>query len=424
MGFNCKLTFVLASVLTLLSYNANAEEVPPLNVEENLSAEEKAPTFEQCVVGLKDKARSEGINPQVINAGLDNVKHDANVIKYDRRQPEFSESFASYFNKRVNNWRIEKGRELRKTHQKLLTELQHKYGVPPHYLISFWGLETNFGAYKGKMSIIRSLTTLACDQRRRAFFTEELMLALKLAEKEQLPPEKMLGSWAGAMGHTQFMPSAYLKYAVDGDGDGKVDLWNSVPDALTSAANFLQNLGWKQGFRWGREVALEDNFSYHNSGIDLIKSLKDWGTIGVNRTNGKAMPTSEMEASLLLPSGHKGPAFLVYDNFHVIMRWNRSQFYAIAVGHLADRISGAGKLHKSPAQTPNLSATHLLTLQQKLTTLGFDVGKPDGLMGPATAKGIRDFQHARNMVADGFPHQDVFAALGIELAAKKTDESM
>lgn len=375
-------------------------------------------TFAQCKAQLHTKALTEGIDEKVVTAALKDIEHDANVIKYDRRQPEFSESFASYFNKRVNQWRVDKGRAMRKTHNKLLLELQAKYGIPPHYLISFWGLETNFGAYKGKMSIIRSLTTLACDQRRSAFFTEELMLALKLAQKEQLDTKQMLGSWAGAMGHTQFMPSAYLKYAIDGDGDGKVDLWNSIPDALTSAANFLQNLGWKRGFKWGREVSLGDDFGYHVSGIDQNKSLNDWSIAGVRRTNGKAMPKSDIAASLLVPSGHKGPAFLVYDNFHVIMRWNRSQFYAIAVGRLADRIAGSGKLHRVPQPSPNLSAAHLMSLQEKLTSMGFDVGTPDGIMGPATAKGIRDFQHTRNMVADGFPHQDVFAALGIDLEAK------
>lgn len=378
-------------------------------------------TFDQCIVKLKGKAIKDGIAASVVSAGLDKVSHDSNVIKYDRRQPEFSQSFANYFNKRVNQWRVDKGRQMRKKHNKLLLELQAKYGIPPHYLVSFWGLETNFGAYKGKMSIIRSLVTLACDPRRSDFFTQELMLALKLAERENINPNIMQGSWAGAMGHTQFMPSAYMKYAVDGDGDGKVDLWNSVPDALTSAANFLQNLGWKRGFKWGREVALQDSFAYHNSGIDKTMGLNNWNSIGVNRTSGKPLPQSTLEAALLLPSGHKGPAFLVYDNFHVIMRWNRSQFYAIAVGRLAERIAGAGKLHRVPADSPNLSSAHMLSLQEKLTSLGFDVGKPDGIMGPATAKGIRDFQQQRKMVADGFPHSDVFVALGINLNKEKTE---
>jgi membrane-bound lytic murein transglycosylase B len=286
--------------------------------------------------------------------------------------------------------------------------------------MSFWGLETNFGQYKGKMSTIRSLVTLACDKRRSQFFTEELMLALKLAEREDLDPKLMVGSWAGAMGHTQFMPSAYMKYAVDGDGDNKIDLWHSVPDALTSAANFLQHLGWQRGYRWGREVSLKEDFGYHNSGMDNAGPLAKWGKLGVNKTNGKAIGKADIEAALIVPAGHKGPAFLVYDNFEVIMRWNRSQFYAIAVGRLADRISGAGELHQPPVDTPNLTNTQLLSLQQKLTSLGFDVGKPDGIMGPATQKGIRDFQFSKKMVADGFPHTDVFAALGINL----TDQPM
>lgn len=397
------------------------------------SATEQAPlpqltpeAFDRCINQLKQKANTAAINRQVVDQALKNITFDHKVIEYDRRQPEFSESFASYFNKRVNQWRVDRGRAMLKEHQQLLAKLQQQYGVPAHYLVSFWGLETNFGAYKGKMSIIRSLATLACDQRRSGFFTEELLKALRLAEREKLAPETMVGSWAGAMGHTQFMPSAYLQYAVDGDGDGKIDLWQSIPDALTSAANFLSNLGWKGGFRWGREVRLSDGFAYFNSGIDKSHSVKQWRNKGVMLTSGKPLPDSDISASLLLPAGHKGPAFLVYDNFHVIMRWNRSQFYAIAVGRLAERIAGAGKLHQPPEPAPNLKLTELLKLQQALSKLGFDVGKPDGIMGPATAKGIRDFQKTRNMVADGFPHTDVFAALGIELhrAAQNKEKAL
>lgn len=379
--------------------------------------------FAQCVNELQLQAQSQGINPTVISKHLGHISHNIKVIEFDRRQPEFSESFANYFNKRVNTWRISKGQQMLKQHQKLLLNLQATYGIPPQYLMAFWGLETNFGSYKGKMSIIRSLVTLACDQRRRDFFTKELMLALKLAEREDLNSDTMLGSWAGAMGHTQFMPSAYMRYAVDGDGDGKINLWDSIPDALTSAANFLKNLGWKSGFRWGREVSLADNFQYQHSGINSAKPINRWGEIGVTKTNGKPIANADIEAALLVPAGHKGPAFLVYDNFSVIMRWNHSQFYAIAVGRLADRISGAGQLHRPAVKTPNLTATQMLSLQQKLIALGFDVGKPDGIMGPATQKGLREYQYSQKMVADGFPDSTVFNKLGISIAPN-TEKSL
>ena len=374
--------------------------------------------FQQCLANLKQQAKNQQISETVIKQNLDEVTFDHKVIEYDRRQPEFSESFSSYYNKRVNKWRIDQGRQMLLKHKTLLLQLQQTYGIPAHYLMSFWGLETNFGRYKGKMSIIRSLTTLACDPRRSDFFTQELMLALKLAQREKLNSQQMLGSWAGAMGHTQFMPSAYTKYALDGDGDNKIDLWHSVPDALTSAANFLNQLGWQQGFRWGREVALPANFGYQNSGTDNAGPLSKWHNLGVTQTDQKAIGKADMEAALIVPSGHHGPAFLVYDNFEVIMRWNRSIFYAIAVGRLADRISGAGKLHKPPIQSPNLTRIQLQSLQQKLIDLGFNVGKPDGIMGPATQKGIRDFQFSKQMIADGFPSQDVFAALGVPLTLK------
>jgi membrane-bound lytic murein transglycosylase B len=405
-------TSLLSKPLVALLFLA----VPWVNAQEAVEPEQV--TFEQCVVNLQQQAKSEGVSEPIITATLSTVTRNEKVIEYDRRQPEFSESFSSYFNKRVNQWRVDKGRKMLVEHKKLLLNLQQTYGVPPQYLISFWGLETNFGSYKGKMSIIRSLVTLACDPRRSEFFTTELMLALKLAQREGLDPKTMLGSWAGAMGHTQFMPSAYTQYAIDGDGDRKVDLWNSIPDALTSAANFLQNLGWKRGFRWGREVSLAKDFGYQNSGMDNAKPMKSWHKFGVTKTNGKAIAKADIEAALLVPAGHKGPAFLVYDNFSVIMRWNRSQFYAIAVGRLAERISGAKALHRPPVNTPNLTLAQLMSLQQKLTSLGFDVGKPDGIMGPATRKGIRDFQFAHKMIADGFPNSTVFSALGISLDNK------
>ncbi|MFT5162040.1 MAG: membrane-bound lytic murein transglycosylase B [Alteromonadaceae bacterium] len=387
-----------------ITHSTSAE---PLNTAE---------PFKQCLSRLQRLAVNNGVNQQIVKQNLASVTHDEKVIEFDRRQPEFSESFANYFTKRVNQWRLDKGRQMQVKYRQLLNSLQQKYGVPPHYLMAFWGIETNFGTYKGKMSTIRSLATLACDPRRSAFFTTELMLALKLIETQHLEGNKMLGSWAGAMGHTQFMPSAYSKYAVDGDGDGKINLFDSIPDALSSAANFLHQLGWQTGFRWGREVSLEQDFDYHNSGMDKPKTLQQWHQLGVTNTNASPLSQPDISAALIVPSGHKGPAFLVYENFSVIMRWNHSEFYALAVAHLADRIAGGGKLKRPVvAGSINLSIGQLQTLQHKLNGLGFTVGKADGIMGPATKRGIRDFQYSRKMIADGFPDNSVFSALGIKL---------
>lgn len=363
--------------------------------------------FQACKADFASKATAQGISQDTVDSALAAATLQAKVIEYDRNQPEFVRTFPDYLSKRVNDWRINKGREMLKEHQTLLQSLTQQYGIPAHYLVAFWGLETNFGQYKGKMPIIGSLATLACDQRRAEFFTKELLKALQLIDKEGIDHQQMLGSWAGAMGHTQFMPSAYLQYAMDGDGDGKADLWNSVPDALTSAANFLENLGWQPGFRWGREVKLPDDFDYTLIGRNTKKTLSQWQALGITKADGASLGSADMQSSVLLPAGHQGPAFIVYDNFAVIMRWNFSEFYAIAVGHLADRLVGAGELIQPLPELPVYSIADMRNLQVNLNNLGFDVGEPDGILGPATRSGIQGFQNANNMVADGFPSPTV-----------------
>lgn len=367
--------------------------------------------FEQCKTDFAQLARQQGVADNTINKALLTASLQSKVIEYDRNQPEFVRTFPDYVSKRVNDWRINKGREMLKEHKDLLQSLHQTYGIPPHYLVAFWGLETNFGQYKGKMPIVASLATLACDERRSEFFTKELLKALQLIEKEKINPEEMVGSWAGAMGHTQFMPSAYLNYALDGDNDGKADLWNSVPDALTSAANFLKGLGWKPGFRWGREVKLPSDFNYQFIGRGTQKSLTEWHNLGVTKADGTPLGTAEIQSSVLLPAGHEGPAFVIYDNFAVIMRWNFSEFYAIAVGYLADRLIGSGELVQPLPDLPNYTINDMRTLQLHLNQLGFDVGEADGILGPATRNGIQGFQIAHNLVADGFPSPSVIEKL-------------
>lgn len=363
--------------------------------------------FQTCKKEFANRAIAQGISENTVNSALAAATLQSKVIEYDRNQPEFVRTFPDYLSKRVNDWRINKGREMLKEHRALLQSLTQQYGIPAHYLVAFWGLETNFGQYKGKMPIIGSLATLACDQRRAEFFTKELLKALQLIDKESIDHQQMVGSWAGAMGHTQFMPSAYLKYALDGDNDGKADLWNSVPDALTSAANFLENLGWQPGFRWGREVKLPDDFDYTLIGRNTKKTLTQWQALGLTKADGSALGEADIQSSVLLPAGHQGPAFIVYDNFAVIMRWNFSEFYAIAVGHLADRLIGTGELIQPLPELPVYSIADMRNLQVNLNSLGFDVGKPDGILGPATRSGIQGFQSANNMVADGFPSPTV-----------------
>ncbi|WOT03814.1 lytic murein transglycosylase [Shewanella youngdeokensis] len=367
-----------------------------------------------CVANLQQQAKVEGLSQSTIDNTLAQVKYVPRVIELDNKQPEFSSTFENYFTKRVTDWRVQQGRKLYQEHKQLLQSLAKQYGVPPQYLLAFWGLETNFGSYKGKMSVLNSLATLACDPRRSKYFTTELMQALKLKERYGFEEKQMVGSWAGAMGHTQFMPSAYAKYAIDGDGDGKADLWNSTTDALTSAANFLQNLGWQREERWGREVTLPADFSYQYMGRSQAQPLTTWAELGLRQANGNRLSTPDMQAALYVPSGHTGPAFLGYDNFNVIMKWNRSTFYAIAVGHLADRINGAAGLSVKPPKMANLKRARVKQLQTQLNTLGFDVGKPDGVLGAKSVKGLQAFQKSHGLVADGFPSEATFSALGVK----------
>ena len=369
--------------------------------------------FERCMTQLQQQATAHGISRKTVDEVIPSLQYQARVIELDRSQPEFTQSFADYFAKRVSQGRIDEGRALYAEIGNFLDELTRQYGVPGPYLLSFWGLETNFGTYLGGMPTLDSLATLACDQRRSEFFTTEFLLALELLEREDLTAQKMKGSWAGAVGHTQFMPSSYLRYAIDGDGDGKVDLWNSRRDALASAANFLNELGWQREQRWGREVALPEDFDFAQSSGK--RPLGDWRALGLRQANGGLLPVvAGMDAQLLMPAGHKGPVFLVYDNFEVIMRWNRSISYALSVGHLADRIAGAGALLQTiPDDQPRLRRSDVIQMQELLSAKGFDSGKADGLLGPATRLALREYQISEGLAGDGFPDRKTLGLLGV-----------
>lgn len=379
--------------------------------------------FSSCTAALADRAKQEGVSQQIIDEIFPHLVHQDRVIELDRSQPEFVQTFPGYFSKRVTDWRTEKGKAMYAKHEKLLHKLSDKYGVPPHYLLAFWGLETNFGSYKGKMPVLDSLATLACDKRRSKYFTQEFLVAVKLMQREKLKKDNMVGSWAGAMGHTQFMPSAYTHYAIDGDGDGQINLWESEEDALSSAANFLASLGWERSFRWGREVKLPEGFNYQETGYKNRKPLSEWHEQGVKKADGSPLGEGETTAYVIVPAGHNGPAFIAYKNFRVIMRWNNSEFYAIAVGVLADRIAGASGIKATLPDLPAYNRKDIIALQSKLNDLGFDVGKPDGIIGPATREGIRNYQISNNMIADGFPGLEVMAALNVELERDKASQS-
>jgi membrane-bound lytic murein transglycosylase B len=293
---------------------------------------------------LKAEARAKGISDETLNSALAGLQPIPRVIELDRNQPELQQDFWSYLGKRISENRIQQGRGLLREHRELLEKIRDRYGVPPRFLVAIWGLETSFGNYLGRFPVIGSLATLAYDERRSDFFRAELINALTIVDEGHIKAADMLGSWAGAMGQVQFMPSTFVLYAKDADNDGRKDIWHSYPDIFESAANYLAGSGWKRGFNWGRQVLLPPGINLELTGLDMEKTLSEWQEMGVRRINGDNLPEVDIKASLILPDGNDEPAFLVYENYRVILKWNRSHLYAITVGHLADRLIGKAPL--------------------------------------------------------------------------------
>jgi membrane-bound lytic murein transglycosylase B len=379
--------------------------------------------FLQCKNNLAKRAENVGFSTYITKTVIDNISPIKRVIALDKKQPEFTQTFEQYIKARVTAYHLRVGREKLKKHKKLFDALEKKYGIPRQYLVSFWGLETVYGKHKGKMSILNALATLACDERRSEFFTLELLNLFTLIETEKVTTEQLQGSWAGAMGHMQFMPSALLKYAIDGDKDGKVDVWQSEVDALTSAANYLNKIGWQAKERWGREIKLPEDFAFDKVVFDQYYPLSYFQKLGIKKTNNQPLPGYDIQAELYLPSGHQGPAFLLYPNFNVIMTWNLSKSYALSVGTLANQLVGAKGIEFSPQQMPvkPYSFTDMKNLQSQLNTLAFDLGEPDGIWGPKSRRAIRLFQLQHQLTADGYPNEEVF--LTVKTVIKNTEEN-
>lgn len=368
--------------------------------------------FDRCLQRLSAEAERGGVSPAVTENVLPAVEQRRRVVDADRSQPEFVDTFADYFGRRITPERVETGRALLREHRSVLRAVARRYGVAPQYVVALWGLETAYGRVLGDVPVFDSLATLACDGRRGRYFTTEFVNALRIVE-QGVDAGAMTGSWAGAMGQTQFMPSVYLEHAVDGDGDGDVDLWGSEADAFASAASYLDSLGWRAGWRWGREVVLPDGFDYALAGRDRPKPLAEWRRLGVETADGRPVDAVDEPAALLVPAGRHGPAFLVYDNFHVLMSWNRSEHFALVVGHLADRIAGAGPLRSPPPDTERLTRAQIEALQHRLNELGYDSGRPDGIVGSATRRAVRQWQQANGAVADGHVDAALLHKLGL-----------
>lgn len=375
-------------------------------------ASAQSPEFQTWLDGVRTEGLSKGLKRATLDAALNGLQPVERVLELDRRQPEFTRTFWGYLESFVTEDRIKRGRELMKRHAGLLRQVAGKYGVQPRFLVAFWGMETNFGDYTGGFPVIGAVATLAHDERRSDFFRAELFHALTILDQGHIAPADMKGSWAGAMGQPQFMPSTFTGYATDGDGDGRKDIWNSLPDVFASAANYLSQIGWDDTETWGREVQLPAGFDLDLADLTVRKHISEWQNLGVRRANGTDLPVADIEGSIVLPAGVNGPAFLVYGNFEAIMTWNRSVYYALAVGHLSDRIIGRGALIATPSENEKpLHRDDIIDLQERLTAAGFDTGKPDGMIGPMTRGAVKAYQKSKGLPPDGYPTHELLKTL-------------
>jgi membrane-bound lytic murein transglycosylase B len=368
--------------------------------------------FGNCLQTTKAEAVRQGVPAAVADRAFQNLTPDQKVLDLDSRQPEFSLTYGKYVGNAVTPDRIAKGQQKLAQYRSLLNAIQQEYGVPGEYLVSFWGMETNYGTYLGDFQVVRSVATLACMTKRLAFFTNETVQALKILAGNGMTSQQMRGSWAGAMGNMQFMPSTFTKYAVDRDGKGRIDLWNSMPDSFASAANFLRGIGFRPGLPSSDEVVLPRGFPLEQADTTVEKPVRAWAAMGVKRAGGEALPASDESSSIILPAGWRGPAFILYPNFKAVMNWNRSTLYALAVGILARQIAGgAAVMQPPPDDDQPLSHDTVVDMQMRLTRLGFYSDEPDGLLGPKTRSAVRMFQKQVGLPADGHATPDVVQRL-------------
>lgn len=354
--------------------------------------------FQRFVEGLWPDAQARGVSRATFDLAFKGVAPDPKIVALTTKQSEFVRPIWDYLNGAVTATRLSQGQSLAQQWSQTLDAVERAYGVPRSVVLGVWGMETNFGSFTGKIYTVRALATLGYSRYRGDFFRDELLAALQILQQDHIAREEMQGSWAGAMGQTQFMPSSFLKYAVDGDGDGRRDIWASVPDALASTANYLKSQGWQPGLPWGFEVALPESFDFRN----LRQGFSSWAGLGVQRVDGQAMPRAG-EATLFLPAGARGPAFLVTDNYAVIKTYNSSDAYALGVGHLGDRIVGGPAIQaRWPTDEPTLDKDQRQEVQKSLVALGLYQGETDGKLGSKTRDAVRQFQIQRGLVADGY----------------------
>jgi membrane-bound lytic murein transglycosylase B len=367
--------------------------------------------FQACLQTIKADALRQGVPADIAERAFQGLTPDQKVIDLDSRQPEFSLTYAKYVGSSVSPERIAKGQQKMAQNRALLDAIQGEYGVP-QYIMAFWGLETNYGGYMGDFQVVRSVATLACMTKRTAFFSIETVQALRILVLDRMTREQLRGSWAGAMGNMQFMPSTFMKWGVDRDGNGKIDLWTSLPDSFASAANYLRGVGFKPGLPSSEEVFLPQGFPLDQADTTIEKPVRAWAAMGVKRAGNAPLPNVDDPSSIILPAGWRGPAFILYPNFKAVMNWNRSTLYALAVGILARQIVGGPPvMQAAPADDEPLSRDTIIDMQSRLAKLGLYSDETDGLLGPKTRSAVRLFQKQAGLPADGHPTPDVVRRL-------------
>lgn len=402
---------VSAAAISCLMLATPSLAAPPTGFKENPRDCRNTIEFGAWLEGFKKEAAAAGISKGAIQKALGGIEFDPNIIKRDRRQGFFAQSFISFQKKLATDSRVVAGRKKIAANKHAFERAEKEFGVPAEVITGFWALESDFGKGMGDLSVLRSLVTLAYDCRRGEMFTEELKAALKIIDRGDLEPADMIGSWAGELGQTQFLPTRYVEYAIDYDGDRHSNLFKSDADIIGSTANYMKHLGWKRGEPWIEEVVVTGDLPWQEADLAIQHPRTEWAKWGVQRVDGAALPADKQKASLLLPMGRHGPAFLAYDNFGVYLQWNQSLNYATTAAYLATRIAGASKMRSGRDDIPVLDGEETKELQHLLTRRGFDVGTIDGLVGEKTRAAVKQMQIKFKLPADSYPTPELLNRL-------------
>jgi lytic murein transglycosylase len=369
--------------------------------------------FEPWLANFKREAAAKGISQAAIAAASPYLVLDQRIINIDRGQRFFAQNFLEISDKMLAGGRIPNGASQMKKHQALFARQEKEFGVPASVISAFWGLESDFGAGQGKDHSIRSVATLAYDCRRPELFREHLFDVLRLVERGDLRADEMIGSWAGELGQTQMMPSEYMAHAIDYDGDGRRNLIRSVPDVIGSTGKYLVHLGWKRGEPWLQEVRVPANLPWKEADLSTRHPRSQWVAWGVTRPDGKALPSDDLPASVVLPVGRFGPAFLAYDNFQAYLKWNQSLNYSLTAAYYANRLEGAPVLNRGSPNIPKITFDETREVQEILQKRGYDVGRVDGVLGLKSRVAVRDMQTKLGLAPDGWPTPDLLARLRV-----------